>query len=98
MGSEFNVLGLNYEKGIGINHLLSTANSIIYTSAILKLFEETIQSRNQKKAYRVMIKNYLQAFVDNDSQHWLEIANSFVLEEYSLPMQKLYFLLTFHVR
>lgn len=75
------------------------ANGIIYTTAILKLFEQTIEKRNKRTEYKATIKKVLQIFCDEHSSNWQSVADEFVQEEFALPIKKhLYFLLNFYQR
>lgn len=73
------------------------ANGIIYTTALLKLFEKSL-NKNKKTEYTSTIKKVLQIFCDED-KNWLNVADTFVPEEFILPIRKhLYFLLNFYQR
>lgn len=101
-GKEFDIL-FDTEEGIihQGKYTLFYANSYIYTVAILKLFEEKIKNRNQKKEYKDTIKKVLQIFVENsqiNDTNWKQLCREFVKEEYYLPITKLFFLLLFHGR
>ena len=73
------------------------ANGIIYTTALLKLFEKSL-NKNKKTEYKSTIKKVLQIFCDED-KNWLNVADTFVPEEFILPIRKhLYFLLNFYQR
>ena len=99
-GDEFDKLDLIYEDGIRRKQpfSLSMANSIIYTTTILKLFEKSIQDKNKRKEYKESIKKVLKVFCENSKDDWQQISNKYIKQEYQLPIQKLYFLLSFYHR
>lgn len=96
---EFDTLDLQQDMDRKTPTALFYANGIIYTTAILKLFEETIEKRNKRTEYKATIKKVLQIFCDEKSTSWQSTADEFVPEEFALPIkQHLYFLLNFYQR
>lgn len=96
---EFDQLNLQQDMNSKIPSALFYANGIIYTTAILKLFEQTIEKRNKRTEYKATIKKVLQIFCNEKNYNWQNVANEFVQEEFALPIKKhLYFLLKFYQR
>lgn len=87
---EFEQLDIN-------SYSLSMANKIIYTTAILNLFEQQFVKRNKKAEYRNTIKKVLQIFCDYNN--WQDVADDYIQEEFAIPIRKhLYLLLKFYQR
>lgn len=101
---EFDQLDLQFEPEFNNRkqtYSLTVANGIIYTTAMLKLFEQKIEKRNKRTEYKATIKKVLQVFVEEkqiSEYNWKQVCKEFVKEEYYLPIGKLFFLLLFHGR